>query len=217
MSESVRIVPALLTDNGADLAGMVRLANTFTDFVQIDLMDGVFVPPVSIGAADLAGIEICFRWEVHLMVSRPSQHIAGFVRAGAERVTVHIEADEDIRTAIGLARELGVGVGVALNPETPVSRIETLLPVIDTVLLLTVEPGYYGSPFLPEVLPKVGEVRAMWPEGTVAVDGGVKEQNLLEVARTGVDEICVGSAIFRAADPVAAYRRFQRLAQRIRD
>ncbi|MFW6103043.1 MAG: ribulose-phosphate 3-epimerase [Chloroflexota bacterium] len=206
------IVPAILTDNPAELVRMVRLANSFADFVQIDIMDGVFVPPMSIHADDLWKPDMRFRWEAHLMVSRPSLHVESFVSAGAERITIHAEADEDVCEAISLARGMHVEVGLALNPETAVSQVEPLLPMVDIVLLLTVEPGYYGSLFLPGVLPKVVEVRAAHPGMRVAVDGGIKEGNLLEVARTGVDEICVGSAIFRATDPAAAFRRLQDLA-----
>jgi ribulose-phosphate 3-epimerase len=216
MADSARIVPALLTDSKAELAEMVRLANSFADFVQIDVMDGLFVPSTSIDADDLRMLEIRFRWEAHLMVSRPTEHIDSFVKAGAERVTIHAEANEDVRNAVSLARRMGVRVGLALSPKTAVAEVEPLLPLVDSVLLLTVEPGYYGSPFLPEVLSKVGRVRAAHPGLSVAVDGGVKEQNLLEVADTGVDEICVGSAIFRAQDAAAAYRRLQGLLDRSR-
>lgn len=216
MDDRVRVVPALLTDSVSDLADMVGLANSFAGFAQIDVMDGIFVPPISIGADDLRALDIRFRWEAHLMVSRPSEHISGFVHAGAERVTMHAEADENVRDTISLARSMNVAVGLGVNPETPVSAIVPLLPLVDSVLLLTVEPGYYGSRFLPEVLSKVADVRAACTGLVVAVDGGIKEQNLLEVARTGVDEICVGSAIFRAEDPAAAYRRLQALADRAR-
>ncbi len=209
MAKTARIVPAILTDSVCDLAYMVRLANSFADFVQIDIMDGIFVPPKSITAADVAALDVRFCWEAHLMVSRPSEDVESFVRAGAKRVIVHAEAGDDVSDAIRLARSMCAEVGLALNPETSIDGAERLLQMVDSVLLLTVEPGYYGSRFLPHVLSKVPVLRASYPALPIAVDGGIKEQNVCEVASTGVDEICVGSAIFRADSPAAAYYRLR--------
>ena len=211
MTVSVRVVPALLTDSPSELRAMVASANAFADYVQIDVMDGRFVPPRSIVAADLAGLEMDFLWEAHLMVSRPCDHILSFVDAGATRVVIHAESDTELTRAIALARRSNVEVGLALNPATPVRKVAPLLTLVDSVLLLTVEPGYYGSRFLPDVLPKIPELRALRGDMAIGVDGGIKSENIREVARCGVDDVCVGSAIFRDPAPAEAYRRLQQL------
>ncbi len=211
MTTSVRIVPALLTDSPSELRAMVALVNSFANYVQIDVMDGQFVPSRSISATDLAGIDMAFLWEAHLMVSRPCDHIPAFVEAGATRVVIHAESGTEAARAIALARDASVEVGLALNPATTVEEVESLLTQVDSVLLLTVEPGYYGSRFLPDVLPKVAEVRALREDIAIGVDGGIRSENIREVARFGVDDVCVGSGIFRDPAPAEAYRRLQQL------
>ncbi len=211
MTTPVRVVPALLTDSPSELRTMVTTANSFADYVQIDVMDGRFVPPRSIAAEDLAALDMVFLWEAHLMVSRPCDHIPSFVGAGATRVVIHAETGSELAPAIALARRLNVEVGLALNPATTVGEVAPLLTLVDSVLLLTVEPGYYGSRFLPDVLPKIAEVRALRADIAIGVDGGIKGENIREVARCGVDDVCVGSAIFRDPAPAEAYRRLQQL------
>ncbi|MFW6056811.1 MAG: ribulose-phosphate 3-epimerase, partial [Chloroflexota bacterium] len=138
-------------------------------------------------------------------------HIPSFVDADATRVVIHAESGAESARAIALARRLNVEVGLALNPATAVREVASLLALVDSVLLLTVEPGYYGSRFLPDVLPKVAEVRALRGDIAIGVDGGIKGENIRQVARFGVDDICVGSAIFRDPAPAEAYRRLQQL------
>ncbi len=190
---------------------MVALANAFAPFVQIDIMDGVFVPAVSMTAEDLRQQDIRFEWEAHLMVAHPLLHLEAFKCAGAGRVVFHVESVDEAEQVVLRARSLGLGVGVALNPPTPVAAVESLLPSVDCVLLMTVYPGSYGAPFVPEVMEKVSQVRALCPCIEVGVDGGIKEANLLEVAGYGVDTICVGSAIFARPDPADSYARLVEL------
>jgi ribulose-phosphate 3-epimerase len=128
-------------------------------------------------------------------------------------VVFHYEATPVSSAVIRKARELGLKVGLAVNPETTVEVISPLLNDVDSVLLLTVNPGFYGSAFIPEVLDKIAGIRALRPQLEIDVDGGIKEDNIAMVARYSVDAICVGSAIFRQADPAASYRRLLKLAQ----
>ncbi|MBN1855360.1 MAG: ribulose-phosphate 3-epimerase [Dehalococcoidia bacterium] len=211
----VRVIPALLTDDTDSLARMVASVNSFADFVQIDIMDGRFVPSRSITAGDLKGLDIRFGWEAHLMVSDPLNHVEQFKNLGARRVIFHLESDDDPSKVITLARRLGVGIGVALNPDTPVELARQVLPDVDNVLLMSVHPGYYGAPFVPEVVAKIGEVRQLLPGLEIGMDGGIKPENLVEVAREGLDTVCVGSAIFRATDPAESYRRLSQLASQV--
>lgn len=212
MTCSARIVPAILTDDVTELARLVSLANCFAPFVQVDMMDGTFVPTHSIGVEDLRTQDIHFHWEAHLMVVDPLAYLAPLRDAGAARVIFHVESGVDPLEVISTARALGLGVGVALNPPTPVAGMKGLLPLVDCVLLMTVYPGYYGAPFVPEVMSKVAQVRERSASLEIGVDGGVKEANLVDVLRHGVDTVCVGSAVFAAADPRASYLRLSALA-----
>jgi len=208
----VRVVPALLTSDRNELERMVDIANDFAPFVQVDIMDGRFVDSTSISADDLAECSIGFKWEAHLMVADPLNYLRAFLGVGATRVIFHIESDDDPGDVIARARSLGIGIGVAINPDTPVSAVDAVLPLVDSLLIMSVYPGYYGAAFVPEVLDKALAVRRVYPDLELGIDGGIKEGNLVNVARAGFDTICVGSAIFRAPDPAASYRRLSQLA-----
>lgn len=209
----VRVVPAILTDSPVALARMVAAANGFAPYVQIDIMDGVFVPSRSIDAADLHAQTITFKWEAHLMVANPLPYLEPLRNAGASRLIFHAEAVDDPLTVVTRIRELGLEAGVAINPPTPVGAIEHLVGDVDSVLLMTVYPGFYGAPFVPEMMSKVSQVRALSADVEIAVDGGIKEGNIVDVARQGVDTVCVGSAVFANDDPGASFRRLEALVR----
>jgi ribulose-phosphate 3-epimerase len=212
MSRTCRVVPAILTDDPQSLANMVRQAETFADFVQVDIMDGRFVTSNSIACKDIVAASPKLRWEAHLMVRQPEEQLHCFAVAGAKKIVFHFEATSSPLGIIKLIRHLGVKVGLAVNPETPLTTTLSLADSVDSVLFLTVHPGFYGAKFLPEVLDKVVELRVRKPNLEIGVDGGIKEANIAEVARMGVDYICVGSAIFVQPDPAEAFRRLQSLA-----
>jgi ribulose-phosphate 3-epimerase len=213
MAKLTRVVPAILTEDSEALARMVRQAETFCDYVQFDIMDGRFVPSHSIGCADIAALHPKLRWEAHIMVAGPASYVADFREAGASRVVFHYEASPAPEEVIALVKRLGLEVGLALNPETPVSAVLPLLTQVDSILLLTVNPGFYGSAFIPEVLDKVAELRQACPEIEIGVDGGIKDSNIARVAQAGVDAICVGSAVFLQPQPAESYRHLLALAQ----
>ncbi len=213
MSRNVRLVPAILTDDPSTLEKMVHQAESFTDYVQIDIMDGHFVPSRSVPWEHVAGLSINIKWEAHLMVAHPEKYLEGFTQAGASKIIFHYEATASPREVIHQIRNLGIEVGLAINPETPVSATAAYIREVDSVLLLTVTPGFYGSKFIPEVMDKVAELRDIHPGIEIGVDGGVKENNIREIASAGVDYICVGSAVFLQSDPVESYRRLQSLVQ----
>lgn len=213
MTENIRVVPAILTDDPAALETMVRQSETFTNYVQFDVMDGHFVPSHSITWKHLADLTMKLTWEAHLMVEYPEKCLAEFKRAGAQKVVFHYEATPSPGEVISQARKLGLGVGLAVNPETPLSAFLSLTGEVDSVLFLTVNPGFYGSKFLPEVLDKIAEFRSIRPDIETGVDGGIKEGNIAQIARTGVDVIYVGSAIFMQAHPGESYRHLLTLAE----
>jgi ribulose-phosphate 3-epimerase len=216
MSEQ-RIVPAILAEELQPLMQMVRLAESFASWVQFDIMDGQFVPSRSVGVPEISSLRPHFAWESHLMVRSPGHYFEGLQLAGARRIIFHEEASfgpSDIAVKIERLHNMGMQAGLALNPASPVSAIHPYFAGdLDYVLLLSVEPGYYGSPFINEVLQKVPELRAKYPRLAIGLDGGIKAHNIAEVARAGVDEICVGSAIFSQANPAQAFKELSRLAQ----
>ena len=191
---------------------MLHEAEAFTDRVQVDIMDGRFVPSESISAEDLARVKTRLFVEVHLMVMEPEAHLEAFLEAGAGRVVFHYEATSSPSRTIALARHLGLGVGVALNPRTPVLEARPVFGEVDFVLLLSVDPGFYGSPFIPSVLEKVKVLRPFFP-GEIGMDGGIKAENIRQVKEAGADYACIGSGIFRSPDSARAYRELRALAQ----
>jgi len=213
MAKNVRTVPAILTDNTATLEKLVHQTEAFTDYVQFDLMDGQFVPSHSVLCRDIAALTTRLSWEAHLMMLQPEECIETLQRAGARKIVFHYEAVSSPEKIIGLVKDLGMKVGLAVNPETPVAAFESLVPEVDSVLFLSVNPGFYGARFIPEVLEKITEFRRTYFKTEVGIDGGIKESNIAEIARTGVDVIYIGSAVFLQPDPAAAYRRLTELVQ----
>lgn len=206
------VIPAILTDDPRALEGMIRRAETFTNYVQFDIMDGQFVPSHSVSCQQLAAMPKKLNWEAHLMTVRPEEHFHCLREGGAGKVVFHFEATPSPEAVIAQARGLGLGVGLAINPETPVPAFLPLAGAVDSVLFLTVHPGFYGSRFLPEVLDKVADLRRAMRDMEIGVDGGVKEGNVAQIARLGVNSIYVGSAVFLQRDPAACFRHLTELA-----
>lgn len=207
------IVPALLTDNRETLIEMIRISESFTDYVQIDIMDGVFVPSKSITASDLRGIGTSLKMEAHLMVSSPHTYIDEFKEVGAFKVIFHFEATKEPEMVIERIRESGLEVGLAINPETQLQQVEDLLGKVDSLLFLSVNPGFYGAQFIPKVLDEVRVLKAKRPSYKVGMDGGIKEENLSKIKSAGIDLACVGSAILKAEDPKAVFLRLKKIAE----
>ncbi|XUX01164.1 MAG: ribulose-phosphate 3-epimerase [Dehalogenimonas sp.] len=215
MSRQIRVVPALLTNDVPALNKMVKAISSAVQWAQVDIMDGQFVPSNSIGWQEIKAAKPKFDWEAHLMVKEPESYFSGFKSARARRIIFHFEAVTDPKVTIDAARKLDLDIGMALNPGTPVSAVAEYLPLLDSVLIMSVIPGFYGSKFIPEVLDKVGEIRAIRSEIPIGIDGGIKERNILEVTASGVDDICVGSGIFLSADPAASWRHLQTLVDAV--
>lgn len=209
----MKILPAILTDSRDDLEIKIRHAEAFTDLVQIDIMDGQFVPSSSIKAEDLASIKTSLKLEVHLMVKFPEDYLESFARAGASRIVFHYEATPHPQDVIRKIKKLGKKAGLALNPETPILPLQKLARSLDFALFLSVNPGFYGSPFIPEVLDKIRQFKALRIPLELGIDGGVKVNNVVEIMRAGVDYACVGSVIFNSASPQASYLELKKLTK----
>jgi ribulose-phosphate 3-epimerase len=170
------------------------------------------VPSHSVSCQDIAGLKTKLRWEAHLMVLHPEDCLEDFKQAGAEKIVFHFEAAPSPEKTIQAIRKLDLQAGLAVNPETTISDFSPLVKQVDSVLFISVHPGFYGAKFIPEVLDKIVALRKAYPEVEIGIDGGIKESNVAQVTRTGLDVICVGSAIFRESDPAASYRRLVELA-----
>ncbi len=179
------------------------------EWVHIDVMDGVFVPNISFGFPVLKAITAATEkfMDVHLMIVEPEKYVARFAEAGADLVTFHWEATERVQECIDLIRAKGAKVGISIKPKTPVSVLEEILPQLDLVLIMSVEPGFGGQSFIEGSTEKVRELRAMIErkglKTLIEIDGGVSRHNARELYDAGCDALVAGSAVFKAADPEA--------------
>jgi ribulose-phosphate 3-epimerase len=214
LDDKVKVVPAVLTENPQALKEMLVIAKTFTDFVQIDIMDGLFVPSKSISAEDIANVKPGLKWEAHLMVNNPQTYIDDFIEAGAHQIIFHYEATESHLETIDKIHAAGLKAGVAINPDTDIALLKPLVKRLDSVLFMSVIPGFYGSKFIPDVLYKIVDFHKKYPQIYTGIDGGIKENNILEVAATGVNSICVGSAVFCRENPAESYRHLVSICNR---
>ncbi len=213
MDKKIRLVPAILTDDPIALGKMVLLTESFTDFAQFDIMDGQFVPSTSVNCKQIAALGTRLSWETHLMVMHPEDYLEEFKNAGAQKIVFHYEATPSPESVIDRIKKLDMQAGLAVNPETPVSAIAPLVKTLDSVLFLSVNPGFYGAKFIPEVLDKIADFRKAHPVMEVGIDGGIKDNNIAEIAATGVNVIYIGSAIYLQPDPADSYRRLTTLAE----
>ena len=201
------IAPSLLSADFSRLAEEIRaVENAGADLIHLDVMDGRFVPNITIGPPVVAAIRRCAKLplDVHLMIVEPEKYIEAFADAGADVLTVHAEATPHLQRVVARVRELGKKAGVSLNPSTSLSAIEWVLTDIDMVLLMTVNPGFGGQEYLPSMTGKIELLRSQLVRSglsvDIEVDGGIKTDNIAEVVRAGANVIVSGSGIFKTKD-----------------
>ena len=200
----IKIAPSILSADFCNLASEVRRIHT-ADWVHVDVMDGVFVPNISIGIPVVQSIRKVTDMflDVHLMIVEPVRYVEQFCDAGADLVTVHVEADteENIHAAIDKIHEKGKKAGVVVKPKTPASAVLPFIELCDIILVMTVEPGFGGQKFIPETMDKIRAVRRMINEKNplcdLEVDGGIHLGNVEEVTEAGVNVVVAGTAVFR--------------------
>jgi ribulose-phosphate 3-epimerase len=199
----VRFAPSILSADFTRLGEQIQAAEAAgADLIHIDVMDGRFVPNITMGplVVQAARRATTLPLDVHLMIVEPEKHLEAFARAGASRISVHWEACPNLHRALQMIRELGCGVGVALNPHTPAVFVSEILHLVDAVLVMTVNPGFGGQDFLPETLPKIRQLRAMAGGRAldIGVDGGIHAGTIGDVVEAGANVLVAGSAVFSA-------------------
>jgi ribulose-phosphate 3-epimerase len=215
----IEIAPSILASNFARLGEEVRIVEEAgAEVLHVDVMDGHFVPNLSLGIPIVAALRKATKLplDVHLMIENPESFIEDFIRAGASRVLVHQEATAHLDRALTMIREHGAEAGAVINPATPVGMLVDVMSKVDTVLVMSVNPGFGGQQFIPNAYEKIRQLSAMRTRYNasfrIEVDGGVDLENIAELARAGANTFVAGTSIFHAADPAAATRQLKQLA-----
>ncbi len=205
LRRTITIAPSILSADFANLSREIeKVTSGGADILHLDVMDGHFVPNITIGPPVIASIRKCtsFPLDAHLMIEEPSRYLEALIQAGVNWISVHIEADRHLNRTINFLKEQGIKAGVALNPSTPLYTLEEILAEVDYVLLMTVNPGFGGQRFIPSTLDKIRKLRQTITSNSygtsIEVDGGIGPDNLQQVLDAGADVIVVGSAIFKA-------------------
>lgn len=216
MKGRIKIAPSILSADFASLAEEVARVEGEADLLHLDVMDGHFVPNITFGPPLVSALRkrTSLPFDVHLMVSDPDRLLLPFVEAGADYLTVHVEACPHLHRTLQRIREQGIKAGVSLNPSTPLSAIEWVKGEVDLILLMSVNPGWGGQTFIPATLTKIRELAEMAKRDSLAfeleVDGGIHANNCKEVAEAGATILVAGSFVFGSPDPAQAIRQMKK-------
>ena len=215
-----KIAPSILSADFSRLGDEIRAVEAAgADYIHIDVMDGHFVPNITIGPLVVEAVRkmTALPLDVHLMIDNPDLYIPAFAEAGADIIVVHAEATSHLHRTVQLIKSLGKRAGVSLNPATSLTVLDFILEELDLVLLMTVNPGFGGQSFIDACLPKIRSLRAMLDqrgcEAELEVDGGVKESNIAGISHAGADVFVAGSAVFGSGDYLKTIGRLKELAK----
>jgi ribulose-phosphate 3-epimerase len=219
----VRIAPSILSADFAALGSAIAAAeNGGADLIHVDVMDGHFVPNITIGPPVVRSIKRVARvpLDVHLMITDPDKYAEAFVEAGADMLSVHVEVLPHLHRTIALIKNLGIKAGAVLNPSTPVSALEEIAGDVDFILVMSVNPGFGGQKFIPRSLRKVNAIRELLDHAgntaaSIEIDGGIDLSNIARAVDAGVEIVVAGSAIFHTADPAAATKALKDAASAV--
>ncbi len=212
----IKISPSVLASDFANLeAELEKCSNGGAELIHLDVMDGHFVPNISIGAPVIAALDkVCDTpFDVHLMISDPLFYIDDFIKAGADIITFHIECESDIEKTIDKIVDAGCKAALAVKPNTPIEAVYPYLDKLSMVLVMTVEPGFGGQSFMESTMPKIKELRAKCPELDIQVDGGINADTIKIAGRAGANVFVAGSAVFKSDDPAATIKLLKENAE----
>ena len=220
MARQIEILPSILSADMARFGEEIeRVKQGGARAIHVDVMDGHFVPNISIGPPVVKSLRRAtdLLLDVHLMIENPDQYIPEFISAGADVVTVHQEATRHLDRTISLLKSSGAEAGVAINPATPVETLSEVLPLVDMVLVMSVNPGFGGQKFIPYTLDKVRKLDRIRQEQRldfrIEIDGGLTPDNVAEAIRAGVDWVVAGNSVYGSPDPASRVQLMSRLAQ----
>ena len=209
----IKIAPSILGADYGDLNHNLQRLEPFSDIFHVDVMDGNFVPNLSIGAPVVRCIKTTIPLDCHLMVLNPHLYLESFAKAGAHTITIHVEASKNMKKDIQKIHDLGCDAGIAINPSTLVTKLEKIFPLVDQVLVMSVVPGFGGQPFMAEVLPKITWIRERYPHLDIAVDGGIDDKTAVYAKAAGANIFVAGSYILKADNPKQAAEKLRKAVQ----
>ncbi|MBQ6702247.1 MAG: ribulose-phosphate 3-epimerase [Clostridia bacterium] len=203
----IKISPSILSADFSKLGFDVdRAEKGGAEYLHIDVMDGVFVPNISLGAPIQKSIRKQSKmvFDTHLMIIDPIRYVDDFAKAGSDIITIHLESCDNVAETLEKIRSYGIKAGLSIKPKTPVTALKPFIGMFDMLLIMSVEPGFGGQSFIPESLDKIRESRALLPELDIEVDGGINADNINEVVKAGANVIVAGSAVFGKEDVASA-------------
>lgn len=211
MEKEILVSPSILSGDFTNIASETEKVKICgADWIHCDVMDGVFVPNITFGQKMIRDIKKAAQLplDVHLMITEPIRYTEEFAEAGADFITVHIEACKDVGKTLETIKKSGVKAGLSVKPGTPVERVKEFSELLDLLLIMSVEPGFSGQKFIPSALEKTEKARGFLKRDVIIeVDGGVNPENAAEIIKRGADALVMGNAFFKAADPAEVVRR----------